>query len=69
MLTHANIRQKIEMTNDIKFKIANRWIDETLENKAVGLPTRKEYETRVKVKKKFFIVSTSNSAKQYLSNL
>jgi len=25
-----------------------RWIDETLENKAVGLLTWKEYETRVK---------------------
>jgi hypothetical protein len=27
-----------------------RWIDETLENKAVGLPTRKDYEKRLKVK-------------------
>ena len=27
-----------------------RWIDETLENKADGLPTRKDYEKRVKVK-------------------
>jgi len=26
-----------------------RWIDETLENKAAGLPTRKDYEKRVKV--------------------
>jgi len=25
-----------------------RWIDETLENKASGLPTRKDYEKRVK---------------------
>ncbi len=57
------------MTNDIKFKIANRWIDETLENKAVGLPTRKEYETRVKVKKILYWLARSNSAKQYLSNL
>lgn len=26
-----------------------RWIDETLENKASGLPSRRDYEKRVKV--------------------
>ena len=42
---HGKIQEFADKDEDMA-----RWIDETLENKASGLPTRKDYEKRVKVR-------------------
>ena len=44
---HAKIQEFVEKKEDM-----TDWINETLENKASGLPSRKDYETRVKVRSK-----------------